>query len=125
MKYHARMYAKALAEVMLDPKVKDDEVVRNFMGVLRKNGDEIHLRKILEEAAALVRGKSGIRKVTIESARPLLSSQKKLLGGFIKEGDVLEERINAKLIAGLKIIVNDETQLDQSLKTKLDKLFSI
>ena len=127
MKYPAHIYAKALAEVIAAAKREtgreQDEVVKRFIELVRKNGDEAHLRKLVEEAARFVRGKSGVRKITIETARPLGPAQRKALQSFIKPGDVVEEEIDPELVAGVKIILNDEVQFDGSLKGKLDTLF--
>lgn len=127
MKYPGYIYAKALSDAIAGAENKSaaerEKIAENFIAMVRRNGDEMHLPKILEEAARFVRGKRGIHKVTIESARPLKPEQKKSLRQFIKEGDVVEEHINPELIAGVKIIVNDERQFDGSLKGKLDKLF--
>lgn len=122
MKYSVHTYAKALVEAIEDPKVKDDAIEKNFLAVVRKYGDESHFRQILEEASRLARGKSGIRKVTVESARSLSDSQKKILAQFMKPQDEVEERIDPELVAGIKITVNDELQFDGSLKTKLNKV---
>lgn len=125
MKYSAHIYAKALVEVLSDEEkgsAKDqDRIAKNFIALVRKNGDEGHLRKILEEAAIMARGKSGIRQVTIESARVLSSSQKSALAHFMRPSDVIDERIDPELIAGVKITVNDELQFDGSLRNKLNK----
>lgn len=124
MKYAPHVYAKALVEVLSAPpgpgRQHDDAIAKNFLALVRKNGDESHVRKILEEASRFARGKSGVRKVMIESARPLAPSQKKLMERFTKPGDVVEERINPDLIAGIKVILNDEMQFDGSLKNKLN-----
>jgi F0F1-type ATP synthase delta subunit len=127
MKYSPHVYAEALVEVLSAPatepgKKTDDELAKNFLALVRKNGDERYLRKILEEASRFARGKSGVRKVTIESARPLIPSQKALIAHFVKPGDMVEERIDPDLIAGIKIILNDEMQFDGSLKNKLNRV---
>ena len=125
MKYPAHIYAKALVEVLGDEDhhamKEQDRVAKNFLAIVRKNGDEGYLRKILEEAAVMARGKSGVRQVTIESARELGAAQKATLKHFIQPGDVVEERIDPELIAGVKITVNDELQFDGSLRNKLNK----
>ena len=125
MKYPAHWYAKALAEAIADTKDKkgQDEIAKNFVALVRKNGDEARIRKIVEIAARMVRGRQGIRKVTIESARKLLPSQEKLLDGFLSPGDVVEREIDESLIAGIRIILNDEMQFDGSLRGKLDRIF--
>jgi F0F1-type ATP synthase delta subunit len=121
MKYSAHMYAKALVEVLGDPKSRDAAIEKNFLALIKRNGDEGQLKKILEEASRFARGKSGVRQVTIESARELAPAQKNAIKHFIKAGDVVEERIDPELIAGIKITVNDEMQFDGSLKNKLNK----
>ncbi|HEY5221135.1 MAG TPA: F0F1 ATP synthase subunit delta [Candidatus Paceibacterota bacterium] len=127
MKYAPHVYAKALVEVLSAPegsagKKTDAAIAKNFLELVRKNGDESHLQKILEEASRFARGKSGVRKVMIESARPLAPSQRKIVERFTKPGDVVEERINPDLIAGIKVILNDEMQFDGSLKNKLNRV---
>jgi F0F1-type ATP synthase delta subunit len=128
MKYAPHIYAKALVEVLEDvgkkkteTKAKDDAIAKNFLALVRKNGDEGHLKKILEEASRFARGKSGLRKVTVESARILNAAQKKTVEHFLKPGDVVEERIDPELIAGIRIVLNDELQFDGSLKNKLNR----
>ena len=121
MKYSSHIYAKALVEVLEDRHVNADIATRNFLGIVRRNGDEAHLGKILEESARLARGKRGIRKVTLASARELTVKQEAEMAHFLKAGDVVERRIEPELIAGVKIIVDDELQFDGSLKKKLDR----
>jgi F0F1-type ATP synthase delta subunit len=124
MRYPAHIYARALAEVVETTKPEDtDLVVRNFLDMVRKNGDEIHLEKILEETARFARKNGGIRKIVVESARELSSRNRKEIAGFTKPGDVMVENINPELIAGIRVVINDELQLDGTLKGKLDKVF--
>ncbi len=125
MKYSAHIYAKALAEVLADAKpAHEAQIAKNFLALVRRNGDEMHLRKILEEAARMARGKGGVRKVTLETARQLGQPQREILKSFLKPSDVIEERIDSELVAGVRVIVDDEKQFDGSLKGKLDRLFS-
>ena len=128
MKYPAHIYAEALAEVIGDNTKKLSEqasaaIVRNFLELVRRNGDESHLRKILEEAARFARGKAGIRKVSVESARALSAAQEREIAKFLTAGDVVERTIDPALVAGIRIILNDEMQFDGSLRGKLDNVF--
>lgn len=125
MKYPINSYAKALAEVIAAAKpAQEAQLAKNLLALARKNGDEAHLRRILEEAGKLARAASGTRRVTLETARALGRAQKESLRPFIKKGDVIEEKIDPELVAGVRIIVDDETQFDGSLRGKLDRLFS-
>ncbi len=124
MKYAPNIYAKALAEVITAVKpAHETQIAKNFLALVRKNGDEAHLRRILDEAGKLVRAKEGTRRVTLETARTLGRAQKESLRPFVKKGDVIEEKIDPELVAGVRIIVDDETQFDGSLRGKLDRLF--
>jgi F0F1-type ATP synthase delta subunit len=131
MKYTLQDYARALDAVRNDPAVKPEVAVKNFLAILRRNGDEGHLKKILDEAVRMSHVNAGagsgkgaaMRDVVIESARPLSKSQAGLIKNFLKPGDVVGYRVNPDLVAGMKITVNDETQFDGSMKAKLEALF--
>ncbi len=111
--------------VIAAPKAHDAAIAKNFLSIIRRNGDEARLEKILDEAARLARGKHGVREVTVSSARPLSASQEGAAKKFLKPGDMVDYAIDPALVAGLKIVVNDETQFDGSLKSKLDTLFNV
>jgi F0F1-type ATP synthase delta subunit len=123
MKYSIQNYAKALVEAIEDPKANQSTIGKNFLALVHRNGDDTRLRKILEEASRLSRVKGGGREVVIESARPLGKSQEKLLQQFVKPEDTLHYKIDPDLVAGIKIIIDDEMQFDGTMKGKLDKLF--
>ena len=124
MKYRPSFYAKALAEAALEAKGKGhDEIVKNFLALVKKNGDEGELRKIVPEAERLVRRATGKRKVTVQSARALNPAQEKMVKGLAKPGDMVEYGVDPELIAGIRIILDDELQYDGSLRGKMDKLF--
>ena len=46
-----------------------------------------------------------------------------MLKDFFKKGDSIEEKINPEIIAGVKIVIDHEKQLDVSLQKKLQQLF--
>jgi len=124
MRYPAHIYAKALIDVIKSSKPEDEgRIIKNFTKLIQNNGDETHSRKIIEETARLSRKNSGTHNVVIESARAMSSNNKKGVANFIKPGDTVIEKINPELIAGTRIVIDDEMQLDGTLKGKLDKVF--
>lgn len=128
MQYPSHFYAKALAEAVANPNVESDAVVRRFLALIRKNGAEGQTKKILNEAARLVRRKGSakdakVREVIIASARPLTEAQRKMVDAFLTPYDIVREKINPDLVAGVKIVVDDELQFDGTMKAKLDALF--
>lgn len=124
MKYAPHLYAKALAAAIAEPGADAGKVARNFMELLAKNGDERQARKILEEAARSARGAEGLRKVAIESARPLTREQRNAVRSFLRPGDIAEEEIVPELVAGVRVFVDDERLFDGSLKGKLDRMLN-
>ena len=118
-----KIYAKALAEA-LDKKGADEKKISaNFVKLLVKSGDEKKAKQILDLAQDLLLKKQGKKKIIIESARELNNHNKNLLEKIAKDGDVLKEKINQDLIAGVKITINNEKQFDASLKNKLQNIF--
>jgi len=124
MKYPANTYAQALVEAIVAPKADPAKIQKNFLAIIRKNGDEGRLKAILESAERLLGKKTGDRKVIVESARPLTGSVKSLFGNFLRSSDSVETKIHPELVAGVRITVNDELQFDGSLKGKLDILLN-
>jgi F0F1-type ATP synthase delta subunit len=125
MRYSLKNYAEALAAAVHDagPSQKD-AIIRNFLGILGKSGDEAHAEKIVSAAEKILRKKDGGREIVFESARPLKRSNQNPLLEIAKEKDTITQRINLGLIAGVRIIVDGEREFDGSLKGKLDKMFA-
>jgi len=118
----AKLYAKALAEIILANKADGKKVVNNFVKLLVSQGLEKKAKEILELTESMLLQKQGKRKITIETARKATAGQKKLLDSLVKKGDIVKEKINSELIAGIKIIINDSQQFDGSLQSKLSKI---
>ena len=124
MRYSTQNYAEALADAVSAAKSEDGaRVAGNFMGLLRKSGDETHAAKIVKEAERILLLRGGGREIVFESARPLATPPYKTFQEFTTPKDTVTLRINQDLIAGIRVIVNGEREFDGSLKGKLDKLF--
>ncbi len=124
-KNNIKIYAKALAEIISKKITPADEkkITDNFLKLLVKNGKEGKAGEIIALARELLLKKKGNKKIILETARKMTQSQKDLLKSMAKEGDIVEEKINSELIAGVKIIINNEKQLDQTLFKKINNLF--
>ena|SRR3989338_4160414 len=113
-----KIYAQVLVLALADKKTG---IFERFFKVLERNGDTKKIKQIAAEVEKILLEKSGNKDVVIETARRV---PKNSLKHFIKKGDIVREKINPELIAGVKIIVNGEKQLDFSLQKKLDEIFS-
>ena len=118
-----KLYAKALAEVLSKKEVDEKKVVDNFVKLLVKNGQEKKAKEILNLAEGFLLVKQGKRKITFETARRLTAENKASLKKFVKDGDIVKEKVNHELIAGVKIIINNSKQFDNSMKSKLQNIF--
>jgi len=123
MKYKTRDYAKALAEILSDKNFNEKQITQGFLRLLERQGDIKKAKEIISATKILLAKKKGKKSVTFESARKLSDGQKQMLSKFIDEGDIVEEKINKELIAGVKIIIDSEKQLDQTILRKINNIF--
>lgn len=117
-----KIYAKALAEVILGKKIEDKKIVDNFVSILVKTGQENKAKEILGLAENILLKKQGNKRVVFEVARRLSFENRDLLKQFVKQGDVVQEKINYELIAGVKVVVDGKKQLDNSMINKINNL---
>ena len=123
-----KLYAKALAEIMSEKPASaeasawQEKITDNFLKLLIKEGLEKKAKEILNLAEDFLLQKQGKRKITFETARKITDSQRKLLDNFTNKGDIVKEKINSELIAGIKIIINESKQFDASMQSKLQKI---
>ena len=123
MKYKIIEYAKALAEILSDKDFNEKQIIQGFLRVLERQSDIKKAKEIITATKILLAKKIGKKSVFFESARKLSDGQKKMLSKFVEEGDIVEEKINKELIAGVKIIIDNEKQLDQTILTKINNIF--
>jgi len=120
-KYKIKDYAKALSELMYQTSPENMALVDKFVKLLEKNGQFKNAKKIIDLAEKYYLAKKGNKSIVFETARKM--SVKDYFRNVINEGDFTLEKINQDLIAGVKIIINENRQLDFSLKNKLDRIF--
>ncbi len=118
----SKLYAKALAEILFKKGIDETKVINNFVKLLIKTGQERKAKEILDSAEDLLLSKQGKRKITLETARRLTAGNRALLKEFGKEGDVVKEKVDHELIAGVKITINNEKQFDNSMLNKLNNI---
>lgn len=113
-------YASAMLELPEKSLIKD--AFRNFLHILRRNGDLAKLPRILSELKKQYRKKYGIKDVEIMLARenPKIVSQMQYALKLKEEPRVV---IKKDILGGAVITINDEVLIDGSVKTRLEKLF--
>ncbi|MEI6494641.1 MAG: F0F1 ATP synthase subunit delta [bacterium] len=124
MKYSAKQYAVALQSVLQATAVlEQDRVIDNFISEVRRNRDDRHLSKIVEEISQLVVKDGGGRNVVVEVAREQDKTLLTTIGKAFTGADRVEYKINPDLVAGLRVTFNGEKEFDNSLAYKIKTLF--
>jgi len=124
MKYSTLTYAEALADVAREAHAGDvPRIQKNFLELLRRSGDEAHLSKILVEAERIMRAKDGSKHFVVTTARKQKMAAHEILKDLVGPHDAVTESVDPTLVAGMRVVVNDEMVFDGSLRSKLEKMF--
>lgn len=120
-----KLYAKALAQICAKKHSASEEnkITERFMALLAKDRLDKKAGQILTLAQEIILQENGNSKIVLETARKMNAKQKELLKKTVKDGDIIKEKINPDLIAGIKIIINNNKQLDMTMAKKLSDLF--
>jgi len=122
MKYSPKSYAVALSSV-LEKSKEEKHVFTNFLKTVKKNGDQKILHKILDAFKKIEIKKHGGSHIKIEFAREPLKDQLKSITKKFKSQDWIETSLNPALVAGVRVTIDGEREIDNSLARKLHKLF--
>lgn len=121
MKYPPKNYAFALLDIPEKSLTKD--AFRNFLRILRKNGDLAKLPRILAELKKQYRKKYGTKDVEIV----LVREDKKIISQMQHALKLNEEPrvvIKKEILGGAVVTINDELLIDGSVKTRMEKMFA-
>lgn len=111
MKYNPDTYARVFWEVKPEP--------RQFLSVVAKNGDLQRVDKIVDAIEAHAVHAAGGHTIALEFARE--TEFAKQFTFFTH--DRIRTIINPALVAGVRITIDGEQELDMSLQRKLNKLW--
>lgn len=124
MKHPAHIYAKAFNEAMRQvPEGKHREVITRFIRLLERNGDITRIREITEAIERYEVVQKGGKWVLLEYARRIAKNHEKIVANQFSSKDRVETRENPSLVAGTRITIDNETQLDYSFAAAIKKIF--
>ena len=124
MRYSEGIYARAFIEVWESAAQENiDGLIKRFAGMIKKNGDIGRFQKIIEAVKRLAVAKKGAKFVVIECARASGAQQAAALKKTFSKNDCVEEEVDPGLIAGVRVTINGERELDFSLRRRLNALF--
>ena len=122
MKYPPHIYAQTVT-ALIAQGISEQEVVRGLARMIEKNGDAIHMTKIGRAVEQALVKQNGGKWVEIELARSLERASQVTESFSAK--DHVETSINPSLIAGARITINNEEEIDLSFERKVKDLFMI
>lgn len=115
MKYSPEIYARAFWEAKPDAK--------KFLSVVHKNGDAHRLDKIVEALERYAAHQHGGRMVTMEFARVADTELVKKLQEKFTGKDHIRTTLNPALVAGVRVTIDGEQELDVSFQRKINNLW--
>ena len=125
MKYAPRDYAEAFAEAYQEVSAAERAgLLHRFAKTIQRHGDLHRVPKIFTAIEEQFAKQRGGRMVKVEFAREVADSLKKKVRERFLEKDIVVFAVNPKLIAGVRITINGEEELDNSFQRKLLKMFS-
>ena len=144
MNYSPTIFAKSFFLAIKEaPNSEHPKLMKNFLRLLKKYGAEKDAHKIVTILQKMASRAEGTHRISIVTARALdkktMQAVKHLFSadrerpsagaesGFSvggKEKNVFTESLNPDLLAGIKITIDDELVLDNSMKRKLKNLFA-
>ena len=99
-KIKSKYYATALVEVLLQSKLNDSKIIKNFSELLVRQGAVHTIREIMLLAESLWYKKAGKKNIVLVSARNITT--KNILKGFVKNGEegnkAVTEHVKARVV---------------------------
>jgi F0F1-type ATP synthase delta subunit len=118
MKYPPKQYAKAFVE-----SGGTEKLIPALMQALSDNGDRARSAQVVREIEKLLVRSVGGRMVDVEFARTQDAvSHRKIMDTFHAR-DRVTTSVRPDLVAGVRVLVDGEHELDMSLSGTLEKLF--
>lgn len=125
MRHSPKQHASALLLAMADKSPEErKKILRQFLSLLSRRGDSPRLGLILREVERQYLREAGLKKVVLEAPNAVPAKVKKEVEGILGKNLLIQEKINPRILAGIKVLVNDELLIDASAETQLRKLFS-
>lgn len=118
-------YARALlAAWQKTPTEARSKLVRRFLFLVSAKGDRKRLPRILREIERRYFASAGLRNVRIETASPLSRETRSNVRAAIGAKNVIREVVHPELLAGIRIMIDDNLLIDASAATQIHRLFS-
>ena len=123
--YTAEMYANTLlASIEQITLAKREGALKRFVALVYRNGDARIFDKILEALTRKLVAKDGGEYVELTFANKHGESTVPTLRKLFSKASHIESSIDSSLVAGVRVRINDEEELDWSLARRLQNMFA-
>lgn len=124
MRYPVKKYAQALYESSRGKSgAESEKIAKAFVALLDHYHDRSLLPRILGLYEKIRRQQEGIIKVETITAKKLTSKIKGEIEKRFNGKVEVDEKVHPEVLGGVKLIINDEYQVDGTLKGRVDKLY--
>lgn len=124
MKYSTKQYAASLfAALQGQTEAKQKEIVGNFLEILTKNSDWAKLNMVVAQIEKQFLEKNGLDKICVELADEAPQGLQNEIERILGKKTYFLTKANPSLLAGLKILINDELLIDASARKQIDNMF--
>jgi len=124
MKYSSIIYSKALMGAIAgEPEAVQEKIVENFVKLLKRSGDIEKIDNIMSVIEKATIKKKGGRTVDVIVPRKIPEALLSKIKNSFTAKDKITIKIDEKIISGVKIIIDDEKIIDNSLATTLKRMF--
>lgn len=124
MRYRPEHYARAFAELVGEtPPERHRALIRRLVATVARRGDLDRIGLVLRLVEQELVRRRGGRWVTFEFARPAPERRLATLARALARRDRIEAKVTPELIAGVRVTIDGERELDLSLRRALRALF--
>ena len=123
MRYTNAQYAQALFEALEGLKgEKRTLAIKRFFEMLQRNHATSRMGRIVEQFEKYSLKTNNMVKVEVQSASPLTDEIREQIRKGLKKDVVLDEMVDPELLAGIKMVVNNEILIDASAKRHIESM---
>ena len=124
MKYSPAIYSKALMGAIAgETEAVQEKIVESFVKLLKRSGDIEKIDNIMSVIEKATIKKKGGRTVDVIVPRKIPEALLSKIKNSFTAKDKITIKIDEKIISGVKIIIDDEKIIDNSLATTLKRMF--
>lgn len=124
MRYKTGQYAEALIQALAgaEPEVARARI-RTFLKLLKKHQMLGKAESIACIAEKILAQQAGVSRINLETASPVPVALRKEITDLFDGKIWIKEKVRPELLAGIRVLIDDEMLIDASGKQRLAEMF--